>query len=265
MTDDRNILRHAFNDPEFLGSRDARPLRILSEYIEPLNRFAEHDVEDTIVFMGSARIQPPEAAAAGAVDARNSSPPERDTSMYYDAARNLARRLTEWSNKLGQEGRRFVVCTGGGPGIMEAASRGASEADGLNVGLTISISAEEVQSEYVTPELGFHFHYFFMRKFWFLYLAKAVVVFPGGYGTLDELFEILTLMQTRKIRKRLPVILFGTDYWNEIINFEALVKYGTISQEDLDLFHRTDSVDEAFDYLVAELTEYALAEPGAVL
>jgi len=148
---------------------------------------------------------------------------------------------------------------------MEAASRGASEADGLNVGLTISISREKFPSEYVTPALAFHFHYFFMRKFWFLYLAKAVVVFPGGFGTLDELFEILTLMQTGKIRKHLPVVLFGTAYWDEVVNFDALVKYGTISEEDLKLFRRTDSVDEAYDYLVTELTEYALAEPGAIL
>ena len=265
MTDEENILRHAYNDPEFLSSREARPLRILSEYVEPLQRFAHHGVEDTIVFMGSARINP-----SGAVDSASQDPPdsptqERDTSHYYEAARELAKRLTEWSQTLGAESRRFVVCTGGGPGIMEAASRGASEADGLNVGLTISISREEFQSEYVTPDLAFHFHYFFMRKFWFLYLAKAVVVFPGGFGTLDELFEILTLMQTGKIRKHLPVVLFGTAYWDEVVNFDALVKYGTISEQDLELFRRTDSVDEAYDYLVAELTEYALAEPGAIL
>ena len=263
MTDDDSILRHAYNDPEFLNSREARSLRILSEYVEPLHRFAHHGVEDTIVFMGSARINPP--ATTSSPEGQDRAPQDGDTSQYYEAARDLAKRLTLWSNTLGAESRRFVVCTGGGPGIMEAASRGASEADGLNVGLTISISREEFQSEYVTPDLAFHFHYFFMRKFWFLYLAKAVVVFPGGYGTLDELFEILTLMQTGKIRKRLPVVLFGTSYWDEVVNFDALVKYGTISEQDLELFRRTDSVDEAYDYLVAELTEYALAEPGAIL
>ena len=260
MTDEQDTLRHAYDNPEFLNSRGARSLRILSEYVEPLNRFAHYDVEDTIVFMGSARIEPPDAS-----DSKTGAADKRDTSSYYTAARELAARMTQWSKTLGERGRRFVVCTGGGPGIMEAASRGASEADGLNVGLTISISREEFQSEYVTRELGFHFHYFFMRKFWFLYLAKAVVVFPGGFGTLDELFEILTLLQTGKIRKRLPVVLFGTAYWDEVINFDALVSYGMINKEDLDLFRRTDSVDEAFDYLVAELTEYALAEPGAVL
>ncbi len=255
MTDEPPILRHAYNNTEFLNSRGARSLRILSEYVEPLDRFAEHGVEDTIVFMGSARIG----------SSRSNGAESKDLSPYYRAARDLAARLTRWSKSLGQDARRFVVCTGGGPGIMEAAARGASEANGMNVGLTISIPIEEFRNRYVTRELGFHFHYFFMRKFWFLYLAKAVVVFPGGYGTLDELFEILTLVQTRKIGKRLPVVLFGTGYWNDVINFEALVEYGTISKSDLDLFHRTDSVDEAYDYLVAELTEYALAAPGAVL
>ena len=263
MNNQKPILRHAYNDPEFLNSRDARPLLILSEYIEPMNRFEQHDVEDTIVFMGSARVNAPDETTKKGRRPREGGADE--TSAYYEAARELAKRMTLWSNKLHAGGRRFVVCTGGGPGIMEAASRGASEAQGLNVGLTISIAREEFQSEYVTPELGFHFHYFFMRKFWFLYLAKAVVVFPGGYGTLDELFEILTLMQTGKIRKRLPVVLFGTAYWDEVINFDALVKYGMINKEDLSLFRRTDSVDEAYDYLVAELTEYALAQPGAVL
>ena len=265
MTDEETILHHAYDDPEFLGSREARPLRILSEYVEPLSRFARHGVEDTIVFMGSARINDP-----GEPDPASSNEPLNDaahdgTSRYYQAARELAKRLTQWSQTLGAESRRFVVCTGGGPGIMEAASRGASEVDGLNVGLTISISREEFQSKYVTDDLAFHFHYFFMRKFWFLYLAKAVVVFPGGYGTLDELFEILTLMQTGKVRKHLPIVLFGTEYWDEVINFDALVKHGTIDEADLQLFRRTDSVDDAYDYLVAELTEYGLAEPGSIL
>ena len=157
------------------------------------------------------------------------------------------------------------MCTGGGPGIMEAANRGASEAKGLNVGLTISIPLEEFDNRYVTRELSFHFHYFFMRKFWFAYLAKALLVFPGGFGTLDELFEILTLRQTRKMGKHLAIVLFGTKYWDEVIDFEALVRHGTINREDLQLFHRTDSVDEAFEIVTRQLTEHAMAEPGAIL
>jgi uncharacterized protein (TIGR00730 family) len=159
----------------------------------------------------------------------------------------------------------FTVMTGGGPGIMEAANRGASEAKGLNVGLTISIPIEEFDNRYVTRELSFHFHYFFMRKFWFAYLAKALLVFPGGFGTLDELFEILTLRQTRKMKKHLTVILFGTQYWDEVIDFEALVRHGAIDREDLQLFHPTDSVDEAYEITTRELTKYALAERGAIL
>ena len=186
-------------------------------------------------------------------------------SRYYEDARELARRLTEWSKQLGEDERRFVVCTGGGPGIMEAANRGASEARGKNIGLTISIPKEEFDNRYVTRELSFHFHYFFMRKFWFVYLAKAIVVFPGGFGTLDELFEVLTLLQTGKMRKRLPVVLFGSEYWNEVINFDALVKYGSIDARDLELIYRTDSVDDAYQYLTTELSRYAMAQPGAIL
>ena len=188
-----------------------------------------------------------------------------EMSEYYESARELARRLTEWSKQLSDEERRFVICTGGGPGIMEAANRGASEAKGTNVGLTISIPVEEFDNQYVTRELAFHFHYFFMRKFWFAYLAKAVIVFPGGFGTLDELFELLTLLQTRKIRKHLPVVLFGNKYWNEVINFDTLVKYGNINPEDVDLLHRTDSVDGAYEFIINQLSQYALEERGAIL
>ena len=188
-----------------------------------------------------------------------------EMSEYYESARELARRLTEWSKQLSDEERRFVICTGGGPGIMEAANRGASEAKGMNVGLTISIPVEEFDNQYVTRELAFHFHYFFMRKFWFAYLAKAVIVFPGGFGTLDELFELLTLLQTRKIRKHLPVVLFGNKYWNEVINFDTLVKYGNINPEDVDLLHRTDSVDGAYEFIINQLSQYALEERGAIL
>jgi len=261
----------AYQDTRFLQSRDARALRILAEYLEPLYRFQRHNVQDTIVFMGSARLRSEQAAKAALTKAKRAGDDIEAAetalrlSIYYEAARELAHRLTEWSKKLDRDERRFVVCTGGGPGIMEAANRGAAEAKGLNVGLTISIPDEEFDNPYISRELHFYFHYFFMRKFWFVYLAKAVVLFPGGYGTLDELFEILTLVQTRKTRKRMPIVLFGTKYWDEVINFDALVKYGTIGPRDLDLFHRTDSVDEAYDIITRGLAENALGSPGPTL
>jgi uncharacterized protein (TIGR00730 family) len=261
----------AYEDTRFLRSKDARALRILAEYLEPLYRFQRHNVQDTIVFMGSARLRSEEAARAALADAERTGEGIEAAQMalrlsiYYEAARELAQRLTAWSKKLGREERRFVVCTGGGPGIMEAANRGACEAKGLSVGLTISIPDEEFDNPYISRGLHFYFHYFFMRKFWFVYLAKAVVLFPGGYGTLDELFEILTLVQTRKTRKRMPIVLFGSKYWDDVINFEALVKYGTISPGDLDIFHRTDSLDEAYDIITKGLIENALRSPGPVL
>jgi uncharacterized protein (TIGR00730 family) len=261
----------AYQDTRFLESKDARALRILAEYLEPLSRFRRYGVQDTIVFMGSARLpsrETAEAALAAAERAGSGIEAARtalELSAYYEAARELAHRLTSWSKKLDHEERRFVVCTGGGPGIMEAANRGASEAKGLNVGLTISIPNDEFDNPFVSRELHFHFHYFFMRKFWFVYLAKAVVLFPGGFGTLDELFEILTLVQTRKMKKRMPIVLFGAKYWDEVMNFDALVKYGTISPEDLGLFHRTDSIDEAYNIITRGLTQDALGSPGAVL
>ncbi len=186
-------------------------------------------------------------------------------SAYYEAARELAFRLTNWSKGLDKVEKRFVVCTGGGPGIMEAASRGAAEAHGINVGLTISLPREEFENQYVTRGLDVHFHYFFMRKFWFVYLAKAIIVFPGGYGTLDELFEILTLVQTHKVRKSLPIVLFGTQYWKEVVNFDALAEHGVINRGDIDLMYRTDSVDEACDWVVKQIAEKSLGEPGATL
>jgi uncharacterized protein (TIGR00730 family) len=261
----------AYQDRRFLESKDARALRILAEYLEPLSRFRRYGVQDTIVFMGSARLLSEERAKAALSEAERTGTgieaarTALELSAYYEAARELAKRLTHWSKKLGHEERRFVICTGGGPGIMEAANRGASEAKGLNVGLTISIPNDEFDNPYVSRELHFHFHYFFMRKFWFVYLAKAVVLFPGGYGTLDELFEILTLVQTHKMRKRMPIVLFGAKFWNDIVNFDALVKYGTISPGDVELFTRTDSVDEAYEIVTRGLTENALGSPGAVL
>ncbi len=261
----------AYRNESFINSRDGRALRILAEYLEPKARFERHHVEDTIVFMGSARIPPREQAEAALRKAEAGGSGVEGARMalgmsgYYEAARELAFRLTQWSKALDAKARRFVVCTGGGPGIMEAANRGAAEARGMNVGLTISIPNEEFENPYVTRELGFHFHYFFMRKFWFAYLAKAVIVFPGGFGTLDELFELLTLVQTRKMRKPMPIVVFGTEYWRQVVDFGALVRHGTIDARDPGLMHHTDSVDDAYDWIVKQLSERALDEPGPSL
>jgi uncharacterized protein (TIGR00730 family) len=251
----------AYENTAFLHSPDARALRILAEYLEPHARFRELQVKDTIVIFGSARIvsrsdaeERLEGAKALGGDVARA---ERDLDMskYYEATRELAFRLTTWSKSLAGQERRFVVCSGGGPGIMEAANRGASEARGVNVGLNISLPFEQANNEYVTRRLAFDFHYFFMRKYWFAYLAKAIVVMPGGYGTLDELMETLTLVQTGKIKKRMPIVLFGASFWNQVIDFDKLVEFGTISPSDLDLFLRTDSVDEAFEYITGQLSE----------
>ena len=266
-------MEKAYENQEFLASREARTLRILSEYLEPQARFARYRIKDTIVFFGSARAIAPEALPAAIAEAEAIGTPAvlaaakaaARLSRYYDGARELAHKVTDWSKSLQLPNRRFIVCSGGGPGIMEAANRGASEAHGISIGLGISLPMEPAANPYITRELGFEFHYFFMRKFWFVYLAKALVVFPGGFGTLDELFELLTLLQTGKIRKRMPIVLFGNDYWNQVMNLDTMVKYGTIDARDLDLMFRTDSVDEAFDYLVKELTQYALPNPGAKL
>jgi uncharacterized protein (TIGR00730 family) len=261
----------AYRNRKFLNGKHARELRILAEYLEPKTRFEQHKVDDTIVFMGSARIPSREEAekrvekTKGDAGALESARMDLKMSKYYEAARTLAFRLTKWSKELGEEERRFVVCTGGGPGIMEAANRGAAEAKGVNVGLTISIPKEEFDNKYVTRELAFHFHYFFMRKFWFAYLAKAVIVMPGGFGTLDELFELLTLVQTGKMRKSMPIVLFGTEYWKEIVDFDALARHRVISPADIELMYRTDSIDEAYDWIVLQLAEKALAQPGPTL
>jgi uncharacterized protein (TIGR00730 family) len=263
----------AYANLDFLQSKDARQLRILAEYLEPESRFEHYKIDDTIVFMGSARFKPRDVArdnlrqaeaGAGEVPLAKARH-DLWMSQHYENARELARRLTEWSKELGERDRRFVICTGGGPGVMEAANRGASEAKGLNIGLSITLPMEQHENPYVTRELGFEFHYFFMRKFWFTYLAKAIVFFPGGFGTLDELFEILTLLQTRKVTKHMPIVLFGSDFWRETINFDALVKYGTINEEDKQLFTITDDLDEAYEIVTRELREYGLKEPGAHL
>lgn len=223
----------AYKNDKFLASPDARALRILSEYLEPLAHFRREKIYDTVVFFGSARI-------------REDSPLAR----YYREARDLAAMLTQWASTLGENSCRFTICSGGGPGVMEAANRGAHDVGGKTIGLNIGLPFEQMPNPYVTDELNFQFHYFFMRKFWFAYLAKALVVFPGGFGTMDELFEILTLVQTRKLRKKMAIVLYGTSFWKEVINFEALVKYGTISEEDLKLFRFADTPGEAMELLV---------------
>lgn len=268
---DVNLPVKAYENLEFLHSPDARAVRILAEYLEPEARFAEYNIADTIVFFGSARIKSRDDAEKhlDATKRHGGDVTEAEhileMSRYYEAARTLAGRLTTWSKTLEGSRRRFVVCTGGGPGIMEAANRGASEAAGINIGLNISLPHEQHENPYVTRELGFEFHYFFMRKFWFMYLAKAMLVFPGGFGTMDEFFETLTLMQTGKLKKRVPTVLFGKSFWDETLHLETLVEAGTIAPEDLDLFLTTDDIDEAFDYVTAELTQHALGIPGGIL
>jgi len=231
----------AYLNEQFLSSPEARALRILAEFLEPFAHFRREKVRDTVVFFGSARV-------------RENGP----LSEYYQDARTLAKTLTEWAGQFTNSTYRFVVCSGGGPGIMEAANRGASEGKGKTVGLNIGLPFEQFPNPYITPDLSFEFHYFFMRKFWFAYLAKALVVFPGGFGTMDEMMEILTLVQTQKLAKKITVLLYGSDYWKEIINFDALVKYGMIAPEDLNLFQYADDPVTAFEILKAGLIEHAL-------
>jgi uncharacterized protein (TIGR00730 family) len=265
----------AYHNRQFMDGSDARPLRLLAEYLEPMERFEDFNIRDTILVFGSARIKSREAAEAALETARETATKsgdgiakaERDLlhSRYYEDTRELAFRLTEWSKGLNQTARRFVICSGGGPGIMEAANRGASEAKGENMGLGISLPMEQGNNPYITRRLDFEFHYFFMRKFWFLYLAKAVVLMPGGFGTMDELFESLTLVQTGKMTKALPIVLYGNDFWDRVIDFDALIEYGTISPEDVNLFHRSDTVDDAFEYITCRLLTDALGQPGICL
>ena len=259
-------MEKAYKNREFLTSRDARSIRILSEYLEPLSRFKHYNVTDTVVFFGSARALSPEQAnqqlESAETDGDNAALARARAgvhlSRYYDDARTLSRMLTEWSKALEVPDRRFIVCSGGGPGIMEAANRGASEAAGISIGLGISLPEEPTANPFITRELGFEFHYFFMRKFWFVYLAKALVVFPGGFGTMDELFELLTLVQTGKTGKPMPVVLYGKEFWEEVLNLEALVRWGTISEDDLDLFHISSTPEDAYEFLESELTRLYL-------
>ena len=261
----------AYNNLEFLNSPQGRTIRILSEFLEPLSRFRREGIHDTIVVFGSARVLPRAVAAKELASVRRSisakkilSPKNRkllheaemamEMSRYYEDAAKLTFMLTKWSMRINRH-RHFVICSGGGPGIMEAANKGALKAGGKSIGLNITLPMEQESNPYISPNLGFEFHYFFMRKFWFAYLAKAMVMFPGGFGTLDELMEVLTLMQTKKIKKPLPIVLYGSEYWNEVLNFDRLLARKTISKNDLALFRFADTPEEAFEYLKARLTK----------
>ncbi len=263
----------AYQNEPFLNSPDGRILRLLSEYSEPLSRFRREQIQDTVVFFGSARIHSRDNASNRLTEVRGNGAPasvaQQASNMkraeaavgmarYYEDARRLAFLLTEWSTHIPAKRHRFVVTTGGGSGIMEAANLGAHEAGGKTIGLNINLPFEQNPNPYITPSLNFEFHYFFMRKFWFAYLSKALVIFPGGFGTLDELFEILTLAQTEKLAKKIVVVIYGSDYWKKIINFEAMVDAGVISAPDLDLFKMSDSPEESFKFLKDGLTRYHL-------
>lgn len=276
--------RLAYLNPEFLNSPDGRLFRILSEYSEPLARFRREKIQDTVVFFGSARFaslsdaqnaltvlekpgsarpaplqQPPGSTDQDELQAAlKRANAKVEMARFYEEARTLARMLTEWTTTLPGKRHRFVVTSGGGPGIMEAANRGARDAGGKTIGLNIRLPFEQLPNPYITPELNFEFHYFFMRKYWFAYLAKALVVFPGGFGTLDELFEILTLAQTQKLAKKIIVIVYGKEYWSRVLNLNALVDAGAISPADEQLFSVCDSPQEAFESLKNGLTQYHL-------
>jgi uncharacterized protein (TIGR00730 family) len=250
----------AYQNEPFVNSPDGRILRILAEYMEPLARFRREQIQDTVVFFGSARFRSHSDAHDNLTELEKRlelQPAEErkralasvDMARYYEDSRRLAFLLTQWSIQIPARRHRFVVTTGGGPGIMEAANLGAHEAGGKTIGLNINLPFEQNPNSYITPALNFEFHYFFMRKFWFAYLAKALVIFPGGFGTLDELFEILTLAQTQKLAKKLLVVIYGSQYWKRLINFEAMIDAGTISPGDLDLFRMVDSPEEGFEFL----------------
>jgi uncharacterized protein (TIGR00730 family) len=266
--------RPAFLLREFLESDEARPIRILAEYHEPMRRFRDQQIKDTVVFFGSARVHSRRWAQHRLARARAGRVPGADRellrweravqwSRFYEDARSLARQLTTWALTLDAPPHRFVVCSGGGPGIMEAANRGAREAGGKTIGMNIELPHEQGQNRYVTPGLGFDFHYFFMRKFWFAYLARALVIFPGGFGTLDELFEFLTLSQTRKLSRRLAVIMYGADYWRQVLDFQPMVEWEAIGKNDLRCLFFCDSPDRAFDHLKTHLEKYHLTAKDA--
>ena len=274
----------AYLNAEFLDSNEARPIRLLSEYLEPLRRFKDQKIQDTVVFFGSARVDSRERAeralktlkARGVRDADEKFEIELRKSRkavewarYYEEARELARLLTVWSGTLQSENHRFVVTSGGGPGIMEAANRGAHEAGGKTIGLNINLPFEQAANPYITEGLQFEFHYFVMRKFWFAYLAKALVIFPGGFGTCDELFEILTLAQTDKLSRKIAVILYGRDFWDHVLSFQPMAEWGAIAEQDLELLQYADTPSDAFeqlrDHLIAhhlETREQETEAPG---
>ncbi|MCX7797686.1 MAG: TIGR00730 family Rossman fold protein [Melioribacter sp.] len=259
----------AYNNIDFLNSAEARTIRILSEYYEPKSRFEKNKIIDTIVFFGSSRIISRSEALKLVNQTKDGKSPAAkkkfekavkllEMSKYYEDAVELSRRLTEWAMKLDGNGNRFIICTGGGPGIMEAANKGAYLAGGRSIGLNISIPYEQYVNKYVDPDLAFEFHYFFMRKLWFVYLAKALIVFPGGFGTMDELMEVLTLVQTKKVVKKMKIIVYDEAYWREIINFDALIEHGTISKEDMKLFDFCNSIEEAFEKITEHFKKYFL-------
>jgi uncharacterized protein (TIGR00730 family) len=263
----------AYEYPEFLESNEARPVRILSEYLEPLRRFKAQKIQDTVVFFGSARVDSRERAEralrtlkARGVDGADGHYQEElqrsrravEWAKYYEDARQLARLLTEWSRTLPSENHRFVVTSGGGPGIMEAANRGAYEAGGKTIGLNIRLPFEQGANPYITDGLHFEFHYFFMRKFWFAYLAKSLVIFPGGFGTLDEMFEVLTLAQTDKLSKKIGVLLYGSEYWKAVLDLKPMVEWGSIAEPDLELLQHVDTPLEAFEQLREHLLTHHL-------
>ena len=278
MTDDNlshgpnhDDLLKAYENVNFLKSPPARLIRVLCELIEPEVRFRQHKIKDTIVFFGSARTLSKEEAESKLKNTedllKKENPPSSNLlleydrakgdvvmSRYYEDAVRLAEKLTAWSQGMEDPNNRFIVCSGGGGGMMEAANKGAQKAGGPSIGLNISLPFEQIPNPYQTKELSVEFHYFFIRKFWFFYLAKALVLFPGGFGTMDEMFELLTLVQTKKSKKYMPIILYGNEYWSEVINFKALAKWGTIDLEDLEIFRSFDNVDEAFEFLKKELT-----------
>ncbi len=264
----------AYSNREFMNSAGARELRILSEFIEPKLRFGKNKIIDTIVFFGSARIKSEKEAKAKLRELKKTdkktSRKYKDElaaaermllmSRYYEDAVELSKRLTEWSMKLSEDEKRFIVCSGGGPGIMEAANKGAKLAGGDSIGLNISIPFEQFGNKYLKPESTFEFHYFFMRKFWFVYLAKALIVFPGGFGTLDEFMEVLTLMQTKKIKKNMKVIIYDEKFWKQIINFDKLIEFGTVSKSDMKLFDFCSTVDEVYNKVTGHFEKFYLKQ-----